>query len=88
MNLLALVAALIGVILMSLTVYYGNKIVNKWLRYLAAITGILIAFLIMSYIPSLFGDNTNSTRSDAGTYLGALIVVVVIIKSLFFKNKS
>jgi len=88
MNIPALVAAFIGVILMSLTVYHGNKVPNKWFRYLAAISGIMISLIIMSYIPALFGDNTTKTGAQAGNYLGILIVTVVIIKSIFFRKKK
>lgn len=88
MNIIALVAALVGVILMSLTVHYGNKVKNKWLRYLAAISGILVSLIIMSYIPALFGDSSTTTGAIAGNYLGVLVVTVVIIKSIFFRKKK
>ena len=88
MNYLALVAAIVGVTLMSLTVHHGNKVENKWLRYLAAISGIIASLIVMSYVPELFGDNTIETSTQAGTYLGALIVAVVIIKSIFFRKRN
>lgn len=88
MNIPALLAAIVGVILMSLTVYYGNKVQNKWLRYLSAITGIIISLLIMGYIPSLLGDDSTKTGAQAGNYLGILIVIIVVIKSIFFRKKN
>jgi uncharacterized membrane protein YkgB len=88
MNYLALIAAIIGVTLMSLTVHYGNKIQNRWLRYLAATLGIIVSFVIMSFVPKLFGDNTIQTSNQSGVYLGVLIVTVTIIKSIFFRKKN
>ena len=88
MNILALIAAVIGVTLMSLTVYCGNRVENRWLRYLAAITGIFASLFIMSYVPSILGDTSTSTSTQAGTYLACLIVGVLIIKSIFFRKKK
>ena len=88
MNLLAFIAALVGVVLMSLTVHFGNKVENRWLRYLSAIIGLVASFLIMSIIPSLFGDTSTETAGQAGSYLVILIVAVVIIKSIFFRKKK
>lgn len=88
MNILAVIAAVVGVTLMSLTVYFGNKIRNRWLSYLAAIVGILISVVVMGCIPSIFGDTSTSTSAQAGTYLGYLIVISVIIKFVFFRKKK
>lgn len=88
MNMPALIAALVGVTSMSFTVHFGNKITNRWLRYLAAAVGLLGSFIIMSYVPAVFGDTTSSTASLAGSYLGVLIVIAVIIKFIFFRKKK
>jgi H+/Cl- antiporter ClcA len=88
MNIAALMAALVGVILMSITVHFGNKLENRWLRYLAAAAGLIGSIVVTSLVPGLFGDASNDTSALAGSYLVALIVAVVVLKSLFFRKKS
>lgn len=54
MNLIALISAVIGVSLLMLVVLFGNKLANRWLRYLAIIVGIFIAMAIAGSAPALF----------------------------------
>jgi hypothetical protein len=88
MNLIALISAVIGVSLLMHVVLYGNKLANRWLRYLAIIVGIFIALAITGSVPALFGDSDLSTSSKAGEYLFFLGILFVGIKSIFFKNKN
>ena len=88
MNILALIAAIIGVVLMSLTVIYGNRIKNRWLRYLSALVGLVLSVVVMGSTPALLGDSSLETSGKAGEYMVYLIVVVVVIKSIFFRKKA
>lgn len=88
MNVIAMISAIIGVVILSLTVFYGNKIKPKWLGYLVAIVGIVIALGVMGYVPALLGDKSLETAQQGGNYLGMLIITVVLIKYLFFRKKK
>jgi H+/Cl- antiporter ClcA len=86
-NIPALIAALIGLALFSITLLLGNKIQNKWLRYLSAIIGLVISLLIMSSMPSLLGDSSTKTASIAGTYFVYLIIGFAVLKIIFVRKK-
>lgn len=88
MNLIALISAVIGMSILMLVVLFGNKLTNRWLRYLALIVGIFIAMAITGSVPTLFGDTDLSTSSTAGGYLFYLGISFAVIKSIFFKNKK
>lgn len=88
MNIVALIAAIVGVVGMSLTVIYGNKIKNRWLRYISAVVGIILSIVVMSGIPLLSSDGSAKTGAIAGQYLGVLIIAIVVIKSIFFRKKT
>lgn len=88
MNIVAFLSAIIGVTCMSLTVIYGNRIKNKWLRYLSAIIGVSLSIVVMSSVPLLFSDESIDTTAKAGEYLVILIIAILIIKSIFFRKKK
>lgn len=87
MNLIALIAATIGLVILIVVVILGNKIKNRWLRYLSVIVGIVIALIAAGNLPPLLGDGEVSTSAKAGEYMLYLGIIVVILKSIFFKKK-
>lgn len=88
MNILALVSAIIGLSILILAVVFGNKIKNRWLRYLSVIVGIVVAIVAAGNIPPLLGDSEVTTSAKAGEYMLYLGIIFVIVKSIFFKNKK
>ena len=88
MNLIALISAIIGLSILIVVVILGNKIKNRWLRYLSVVMGIVIALGVSGNILSLFGDGDVSTSAKVGEYLLYLGILAAIIKSVFFKKKS
>ena len=83
MDVIALVSAVIGLILLIATVFFGNKIQNRWLRYVAVIVGIVIAVSTVENLPPFFGVTDTTTGAKAGEYLLYLGIVTAIINSLF-----
>lgn len=88
MNIIALISALIGIIFVIIVFIIGNKIKNRWLRYLSVLIGILIAFVGMGYTPVLFGVKDHQTAADAGGYFFYLGILTLIIKGIFFRKKK
>ncbi len=78
-----IVAALIGFVVAGLTVIFGNRIGNRWLRYLALIVGIVCALGVMGLIA---GDG--EAGSLAGQIFAGLVVAFYVIKSIFFRKKK
>ncbi len=88
MNIVALVAAIIGIAGVFLVLKYGKKIPNRWLRYLSITIGIIISFIITTLIPTLlFDDDSITTSADAGYYFGGIAFVYFIIMLLFVWKK-
>ncbi len=88
MNMLALISAIAGLLVLSLVVVLGNKIKNRWLRYLSIVVGIILALAVAGSLPSLLGDNEIRTSAEAGEYMLYLAVMMVVIKSMFFKKST
>lgn len=88
MNIIALISAIIGLTLLIVVVMLCNKVKNRWLRYLSIIVGIVVVFGVIGFIPQLFGDNKFSTSEKTGEYLLYLGVLLVIVKSIFFRKKK
>ena len=87
MDVIALVSAIIGLILLIATVFFGNKIQNRWLRYVAVIVGIVIAVGTVGNLPPVFGVTDTTTSAKAGEYLLYLGIAAAIINALFFRRK-
>jgi len=80
---MAIVAALAGLGVFALTVYFGNKVSNRWLRYLVLIIGIFAGLAVTG------GLARNVEESNlAGQILGGLIIAYFVLKSLFGEKKS
>jgi len=92
MNLPAFIGAVIGLGLMAITVYIGNKINNRLLRWLAAAIGLVISVTVAAYgsegLAALLGDNHSDTAGKAGEYMIYLVIGFVIVKSLFFRKRK
>jgi high-affinity Fe2+/Pb2+ permease len=88
MNLIALASAIIGITILIFVVNFGNKIESRSLRYLSIIVGIIVAMLVAGNLPPLLGDGDVSTSAKAGEYMVYVGIIVVIIKSVFFKKKA
>jgi len=88
MDVIALLSAIIGLILLIATVFFGNKIQNRWLRYVAMIVGIVIAVGTVGSLPPVFGITDTTTSAKAGEYLFYLGTVAAIINALFFRRKT
>ncbi|MGH1428114.1 MAG: hypothetical protein ACRBEE_09245 [Arenicella sp.] len=86
MNLTALIASFIGVVLMAITVGYGNSIQNRWVRYAVALVGVLLAITAVGYLPSILGDPSTQASAKAGEYLAYIIVAYIAIKTIFFRQ--
>jgi len=87
MNSIALISALFTISCFALIVHLGNKIANRWLRYLFLIGGIVFSFVITSFIPPLLGDNKLSTSGTSGEYLVYIGLTYIVINLLFFRKK-
>lgn len=77
---MVIIAALIGFGVLWLTVHFGNKIANRWLRYAAMLGGIIIGL----YLPGIIADSVGKAML-AGEILGGLILSYWAIKSI--RNK-
>lgn len=88
MNMLALISAIAGLLILSLVVVLGNKVKNRWLRYVSIVVGIVLALVVTGNVPALLGDAETYTSAKAGEYMLYLGVLVVIIKSMFFKKPA
>jgi len=88
MNIVALISAALGVVLLWFAVIFGNRVKNKWLGYLIAIVGIVVALGLIGSFPTLLGDSSLATSTKAGEYFGMLIIGSVIIKYVFFRSSK
>lgn len=87
MNIIALISAIIGLILLVVVVILCNKVKNRWLRYLSIFVGVVVVFGALGFIPQLFGDTRFTTSEKTGEYLLYLGVLFLIIKFSFFRKK-
>jgi len=78
-----IVAALIGFVLAGATLILGNRIGDRWLRYLALIAGIVCTLGVMGAIA---GDG--EAGALAGQIFAGMIVAFYVIKSMFFRKKK
>ena len=92
MNLPALIGAVIGLGLLAITVYVGNKINNRFLRWLAAAIGLVISVTVAAYgsegLAALLGDSQSDTAGKAGEYMMYLVIGFVLAKAIFFRNRK
>ena len=79
---MAIVAALAGLGVFALTVYFGNRIGNRWLRYLVMIVGIFAGLAAAGGLARSVEES-----SLAGQILGGLILAYFVVKALFGGNK-
>lgn len=87
MNIIALITALIGLVMILIVIILSNKIKYKWLKAFAMTIGIVFAIGLAGSLPSLQGDNQTSTSAKAGEYMVYLGIAIWIIKSIFLKKK-
>jgi len=80
---MAILAALVGFLIAVATVTFGNRIANRWLRYLALLAGICCALALMSVLTP-----NQEVASLAGEIFAGLIVVAYALKSIFFRKKK
>lgn len=88
MNILPVISACAGLAIMVAVVVVGNKLKNRWLRYLSVAVGLILALVVTGSIPLLFGVDDVKASAKAGEYMVYLGIVLVIIKSAFFKGKK
>lgn len=88
MNIIALISAIIGLMLLVVVVMLCNKVKNRWLRYLSIFVGVVVVLGALGFIPQLFGDTKFITSEKTGEYLVYLAVPALIIKFLFFRKKQ
>jgi H+/Cl- antiporter ClcA len=88
MNVIALIGAAVGLAILILTVFLGNKIKNRFMRYTSAAVGIIISIVVAGTIPGILGAHDTVTSSKAGEYMLYLAVVFFIIKALFFRKRT
>jgi len=78
-----ILAALMGFIVAGATVILGNRIGNRWLRYLALIVGVVCALGVVGFIVP-----DSKSGELAGQIFAGLIVAFYVVKSLFFRKKK
>jgi len=87
MNIIALISALAGLFILIMVVIFGNKIKNRWLRYLAILIGVFAAMAVAGIIPSLLGDDNMSTAADVGSYMVVLGIFYTIMHAIIASKK-
>ena len=92
MNVPALIGAVIGLGLLAVVVHLGNKINNRFLRWLAAAIGLVVSVTVAAYgsegLAALLGDSHSDAAGKAGEYMMYLVLGFVFVKAIFFRKRK
>jgi hypothetical protein len=87
MNMIALLAAVVGFVIFLILFFVGKKIENKFLSGFIQIIGIVLGIVAMSFVTKAYGTDLQ-VSSKAGAYFFYLLVLTVIIQFLIKKIKK
>jgi len=86
MDVVALLAAVVGFVSLVITVKLGNKLENRILRYLSALGGVVVALIAMTILFMALNVKDREVSVKAGEYLAAFIIIYTVIRFLFSKK--